>query len=161
MEAWSSHKLSLTKCGTTLPKQNPTWKKSDFREGAREPEPSKALFAPPNPEKLRDTRSSNFPVEPINSLFVSSWFKLHLCHLHPELSGNSHPNGGIQMVEPTGWKRKEVCQGCIFSPCFFYLWCRVHHTKCHEKQESRLPGEISTTSDRQMIPPLWQKAKRN
>ena len=27
--------------------------------------------------------------------------------------------------------------------------------------ESRLLGEISTTSDMQMIPPLWQKAKRN
>ena len=27
------------------------------------------------------------------------------------------------------------------------------------KLESRLPGEISTTSDTQMTPPLWQKAK--
>ena len=27
--------------------------------------------------------------------------------------------------------------------------------------ESRLPGEISTTSDTQMTPPLWQKAKKN
>ena len=27
--------------------------------------------------------------------------------------------------------------------------------------ESRLPGEISITSDIQMTPPLWQKAKRN
>ena len=27
------------------------------------------------------------------------------------------------------------------------------------KLESRLPGEISITSDMQMIPPLWQKAK--
>ena len=29
------------------------------------------------------------------------------------------------------------------------------------KLESRLPGEISTTSDMQMIPSKWQKAKRN
>ena len=29
------------------------------------------------------------------------------------------------------------------------------------KLESRLPGEISITSDMQMIPPLWQKVKRN
>ena len=29
------------------------------------------------------------------------------------------------------------------------------------KLESRFPGEISVTSDMQMIPPLWQKAKRN
>ena len=27
------------------------------------------------------------------------------------------------------------------------------------KLGSRLPGEISTTSDMQMTPPLWQKAK--
>ena len=29
------------------------------------------------------------------------------------------------------------------------------------KLESRLPGEISITSDMQMIPPLWQKGKLN
>ena len=29
------------------------------------------------------------------------------------------------------------------------------------KLESRLLGEISITSDVQMIPPLWQKAKKN
>ena len=29
------------------------------------------------------------------------------------------------------------------------------------KLESSLPGEISITSDMQMTPPLWQKAKRN
>ena len=29
------------------------------------------------------------------------------------------------------------------------------------KLESRLPGEILITSDVQMTPPLWQKAKKN
>ena len=29
------------------------------------------------------------------------------------------------------------------------------------KLESRLPEEVSITSDRQMTPPLWQKAKKN
>jgi len=29
------------------------------------------------------------------------------------------------------------------------------------KLESRLPGELSITSDMQMTPPLWQKAKKN
>ena len=29
------------------------------------------------------------------------------------------------------------------------------------KLDSRLPGEISTTSEMQMTPPLWQKAKKN
>ena len=31
--------------------------------------------------------------------------------------------------------------------------------KC--KLESRLPGDISITSDMKMIPPIWQKVKRN
>ena len=31
----------------------------------------------------------------------------------------------------------------------------------NHKLESRLLGEISVTSDMQMTPPLWQKAKRN
>ena len=29
------------------------------------------------------------------------------------------------------------------------------------KLESRLPGELSITSDMQMTPPLWQKVKKN
>ena len=31
----------------------------------------------------------------------------------------------------------------------------------NHKLESRLPGEISITSDMRMTPPLWQKAKKN
>ena len=31
----------------------------------------------------------------------------------------------------------------------------------NHKLESRLPGEISITSDMQMTPHLWQKAKKN
>ena len=38
--------------------------------------------------------------------------------------------------------------------------CEMLHWMKH-KLESRLPGEISITSDMQMTPPLWQKAKRN
>ena len=38
--------------------------------------------------------------------------------------------------------------------------CEMLGWKKH-KLESRLPGEISITSDIQMIPPLWQKAKEN
>jgi len=41
---------------------------------------------------------------------------------------------------------KGVCQGCILSP-----W--------KQKLESRLPGEISITSDIQMTPSLWQTEK--
>ena len=38
--------------------------------------------------------------------------------------------------------------------------CEMLGWKKH-KLESRLPGEISITSDMQTIPPLWQKVKRN
>ena len=38
--------------------------------------------------------------------------------------------------------------------------CEIQGWMKH-KLESRLPGEISTTSDMQIIPPLWQRVKRN
>ena len=38
--------------------------------------------------------------------------------------------------------------------------CKIPGWMKH-KLESRLPGEISITSDMQMTPPLWQKVKRN
>ena len=59
---------------------------------------------------------------------------------------------------------KGVCQGCILSPCLSNLYAEyiMRNAGLEEhKLESRLPGEISITSDMQMIPPLWQKVKKN
>ena len=65
-----------------------------------------------------------------------------------------------------GWFQigKGVRQGYIMTPRLFNFYAeyiiRTLGWKKH-KLESRLPGEISITSDIQMTPPLWQKVKRN
>ena len=58
---------------------------------------------------------------------------------------------------------KGVCQGCILSPAYLtYMQSTSWETQDWKKHklESRLPGEISITSDMQMTPSLWQKVKR-
>ena len=66
----------------------------------------------------------------------------------------------------TDWFKigKGVCEGCILSLCLFNLYAVyiMRNVKLDEAQsESRLPGEISITSDMQVTLPLWQKVKRN
>ena len=59
---------------------------------------------------------------------------------------------------------KGVHQGCILSSCLFNLYAEyiMRNAGLDESQlESRLLGEISITSDMQMILPLWQKVKKN
>ena len=59
---------------------------------------------------------------------------------------------------------KGVHQGSILSPCLFNLYAEyiMRNAGLEEAQAgSRLPGEISITSDTQMTPPLWQIVKKN
>ena len=59
---------------------------------------------------------------------------------------------------------KVESQGCILSPCLLNLYAVyiiLNVSWMKQKLESRLSGEISVTSDTQMIPPLWEKVKKN
>ena len=66
----------------------------------------------------------------------------------------------------TNWFQfgKGVHQDCILSPCLFNLYAEYIMRNAgldEHKLESRLPGEISVTSDMEMTPPLRQKLKKN
>ena len=71
----------------------------------------------------------------------------------------------LDMQQQTGSKSgKEYIKVAYCHPAYLtYMqstsWERLDWMK--HKLESRLPGEIAITSDRQMIPPLWQKVKKN
>ena len=72
----------------------------------------------------------------------------------------------LELDSETDWFQigKGICQDCILSPCLFNLYveyiCEMPDWMKY-KLESGLPEEILIASDKQMIPPLWHKVKRN
>ena len=71
----------------------------------------------------------------------------------------------LDMEQQTGSKLgKEYVKAVYCHPAYLTY---VQSTSCDmlgwmkDKLESRLPGEISITSDMQMTPPLRQKVKKN
>ena len=70
----------------------------------------------------------------------------------------------LDMEQQTGSKSgKEYIKDVYCHPAYLIyvqsILCKMLGWMKH-KLESRLPGEISITSDTQMTPPLWQKAKK-
>ena len=67
----------------------------------------------------------------------------------------------LGMEQQTGSKLGKEYIKAVYCHPGISLICRVHHEQRWKKHklESRLPGEISITSDMQMTPPLWQKEK--
>ena len=79
-------------------------------------------------------------------------------------------NSEKQQLEPdiekwTGSKLRKDYVKAIY--CHLAYLISMQSTSCEmpgwmkHKLESRLLGEISITSDMEMTPPLWQKAKKN
>ena len=71
----------------------------------------------------------------------------------------------LDMEQQTGSKKeKEYIKAVYCHPVYLtYMQSTLGETLTWKKHklESRLPGEISITSDMQMTPPLGQKVKRN
>ena len=71
----------------------------------------------------------------------------------------------LDIEQQTGSKSgKEYVKAVYCHPAYLTY---IQSTSCKmvgwmkHKLESRLPGEISITSDMQMTPPLWQKVKKS
>ena len=71
----------------------------------------------------------------------------------------------LDMEQQTGSKKEKEYVKAVYCPLTYLTYMQstsweMLGSKKH-KLESRLPGEISITSDMQMTSPLWQKANRN
>ena len=65
----------------------------------------------------------------------------------------------LDMDQQTGSKSGKEYIKAVYCHPAYYLY--AEYIMRNARLESRLPGEISITSDMQMTPPLWQKAKKN
>ena len=71
----------------------------------------------------------------------------------------------LDMEQQTGSKSGKEYVKAVY--CHLAYLTYMQSTSCEilgwmkHKLESRLPEEISITSDMQMTPPLWQKVKKN
>ena len=84
------------------------------------------------------------------------WYS-HLFKKFPQFVVNTEQQTGSKLG-------KEYIKAVYYHPAYSTY---MQSTSCKmlgwmkHKLETKLLGEISITSDMQMIPPLWQKVKRN
>ena len=68
------------------------------------------------------------------------------------------------MKQQTGSKQGKECIKAVYCHPVYLTYTQSTSSEMlgwmNHKPESRLPGEISITSDMQMTPPLWKKCKR-
>ena len=74
----------------------------------------------------------------------------------------------LDMEQQTGSKMGPVILQYVKAVCCHPAYLTYMQSTSYEmpgwmehKLESRLPGEISVTSDTQILPPLWLKVKKN
>ena len=69
------------------------------------------------------------------------------------------------MEQQTGYRLGKECVMAVFCHPAYLTYIQSTSSEVlgwiKHKLKSRLPGEIPITSDMQMTPPLWLKAKRN
>ena len=89
----------------------------------------------------------------------------HLTCLLRNLYADQEATLESDMEQQTGSKSgKEYVKAVYCHPAYLTY---IQSTSCEmpgwmkHELELRLPGEISTTSDIQVTPPLWQKMKKN
>ena len=92
---------------------------------------------------------------------ISDYFNCLLKNLYSGQEAKLEPD----MEQRTGSKLENEYVMAVY--CHLAYLTYMQSTSCKmldwmkHKLESRLLGEISITSDIQMIPPLWQEVKRN
>ena len=71
----------------------------------------------------------------------------------------------LDMEQQTGSKSRKSYLKAVYCHPAYLTYIQSASRKMlgwmKHKLESRLPGEISITSDMRMTPPLWQKMKKN
>ena len=135
----------------------PTTVGSSKKQGSSRKNIYSALLIMPKPS----TGGSQETVENLQDIGIPDHLNCLLRSLYAGQEGTSRTGHG-----KTNWfkLRKEYVKDAYWHPAYSTF---MQSTSCEmpgwmkHKLKSRLLGEMSVTSDMQMTPSLWQKAKRN